>query len=260
MYASNTKSLVTELNDLSERNYKFFSKDFKTITEFVVQLIDIEHKIASYFIGWWLYPALEYRNGKKDLNLLLYSLFHKNFFLFYSILDLTLKGLYGPARSLMRISFESLIVSKFCIACSNEKVLKKWANGETVYFTNSILKNILTPDPKPFREFWDMICDYSHPSIYSSQLRLEAEHIEQEVADSLMMICLLLECNYHLLNSHLITTRDGYMAKYYIPKQDYDIPILRQNAHSIFRKFRKVFNKDYIKFISSYKRKWQIKA
>ena len=191
---------------------------------------------------------------------LLFSLFHRNFFSYFSALKLTVNGLYMPARPLLRNIFESLMIAKFCNINDNVRVMKRWDSGEAVYFANSILKKIIIPDPKPFYDFWGLICEHTHATKSSSQLFLEFEKEDNidGVSENLAIMNALLECNYHLLNTHLIAPRLSYMVKLYTTR-NYKIPELRKKAHSQFKRNRKYLGLESIKLISTYKRKWQIR-
>lgn len=261
----NNGSLVSKFNELTQKNLEVFSDKSKVYIRSIEALINIQSQIASYFIGFWLHPISGFGKGRLELMPLLFSLFLKNVFSFYSVVNLTLRGLYGPSRPLLRHIFESQMISKFCHICNDDHVLKKWTSGETIYFTNSILRKIIIPDPRPFSEFWTLICDYSHATRFSGQVTLETEEIQKNVVLNMALMGALLECNYHLLNSHLITPELDYTVrectKRSEPKiRDYEIPELRKKAHLQFKKNRDFLGSDSIKLISAYKRKWIIKT
>jgi hypothetical protein len=267
MYSPNTVSLASKFDEVAKKNTEFFSRKAQEPIDGIRELLDVQCRIASYFVGWWLDPVfVGFRKGHQELMPLLFSLFHRNFFTFYSALMLTVSGFYESARPLLRYIFESLMVSKFCHICDDDRVIKQWDSGETIFFTNSILKKITYPDTRPFYEFWGLICEHSHATKASLQVSLELKSEEElnAVAVNLALLNALLECNYHLLNTHLITPQLAYMDKLYsnpaTPKlRDYETPGLRKRAHVQFKKNRPFLGPESIKLISAYKRKWVIK-
>jgi len=146
----------------------------------VRELLDIQCKIASKFVAWWLSPCMPLRKGHDDLMPLMFSLFHRNYFNVYSAMKLTLSGFYESARPLLRCIFESLMISKFCHICEDDQVMKKWASGQTVYFANSILKKIESPNTKPFYDFWTLICEHSHSTKNSVQASIQLEDKDEQ--------------------------------------------------------------------------------
>ena len=175
MYSPSTISLTSKFDELAKKNTEFFSLKAQEPIHGIRELLDVQCRIASYIVGWWLAPGMEHRKGHKELMPLLFSLFHRNFFTFYSALMLTVSGFYEPARPLLRCIFECLMISKFCHICDDDLVMKKWDSGETIYFANSILKKITYPDTRPFYEFWGLICEHSHATKASAQVSLELE-------------------------------------------------------------------------------------
>lgn len=264
MYSADTNSAVELLDKKVRENTVEITKRLATQITNAEKLIDIQCNIASYFMGWWLSETpLAHRGHQEDLHALLMASFHKNIFSLFSALRLSSCGLYGAARPLMRNVFEWLMISKFSSISDNPSVMKKWHNEETIYFSNSILKKIKVPSPDQFYDFWSIVCGYSHATRSSLQISLEIddEQIFKDIKINIAVINALLECNYHLLNTHLITTEYEYMGKfYYGPSfphlRKYKVPELRKAAHTLFKNNRKFLGAGSIKLISAYKRKW----
>jgi len=266
MYSKDSASLSSVFDNLSQTNTEFFSKINHDSIVGIRELLDVQYKIASKFVGWWQAPHISLRKGNDKLMPLMFSLFHRNFFYVYSAMKLTLSGFYESAYPLLRCIFESLMISKYCHICEDDQVIKKWDSGQTVYFANSILKKIDSPNTKPFYDFWSLICEHSHATKNSLQASVELKGKDEQdtVAANLAILSALLECNYHLLNTHLIIPELSYMDKFYstriIPKlRDYDTPALKERAHIQFKKNRAFLGAESIKLISAYKRKWIIK-
>src|SRR5438552_3422227 len=61
---------------------------------------------------WTLHSDELSRRGPTQT--ILYSVLHKNAFLFFAALDLVRQGLYGPACTLLRPILEGLVCAKYC--------------------------------------------------------------------------------------------------------------------------------------------------
>jgi len=265
MYDKNDSSLISEFEHVGQKNKSIILEQFKHQIDAAIELIEIQNRIASFFVGFWLHEAMPMRKGQKELMPSLFSLFHRNFFSFYSVIKLTSIGLCSSAKPILRNIFESLMVAKFCNINDDFTLVKKWDQNETIYFTNAILKKIISPNTKPFFQFWGYICEHSHPTKFSSQAWLEIDKSNFiDISANLNLLVALLECNYHLLNTHLITQDLDKSVRFYTtrakPKiRDYEIPDLRERAHRQFKINRGFFSPDIIKLVSTYKRKWLVK-
>lgn len=265
VYSFERKSAVEYFDRKIEENAVVIKKILAEKIINAEKLIDIQCKIASYFTGWWCYKPLRRYKGHQVLSPLLFSAFHKNIFSFYSVLRLSSCGLYGPARPLLRNIFEWLMVSKYSSISENTSILEKWNNEETIYFSNSILKKIKNPDSKPFSYFWSLVCDYSHSTRMAMQVSLDIGNEDNfiDITSNIAIVNALIECNYHLLNTHLITSEYEYMGKFYYDRQgsplpEYEVPQLRKQAHALFKKNREFLSTESVKLITAYKRKWKL--
>ena len=97
------------------------------------------------------------------------------------------------------------------------------------------------------------------------EVDVESKEIIKSVAANITVINALLECNYHLLNTHLITSECEYMGKFYYGSKrfdmpEYHVPDLRKKAHSIFKENRADFGKDLKTLVATYKRKWKLSS
>lgn len=265
MYKLETKSASDLLDGLADQNKESFSPSATKEIIGARQLIDIQCKIASYFISYWADPRAPLCSRYKELIPLLFSSFHKNIYSFYATLVLTAMGLYGPARPILRNIFETLMIAKFCGISDDSIVLQRWNEKETIYFTNSVLKKIVIPDPQPFAEMWEMLCKTSHATRSSGQISMNTEEDSEESHFNLAVLNALLECNYHLLNSVMIKPGLYYMVKFYSTrfvlkkKRGFNIPELRKNAHHQFAENRSFLGPESVRLISSYKRKWVLR-
>lgn len=139
---------------------------------------------------------------------------------------MTRNGLYGPARTLLRHVFEYLVVAKYCALSEDNRVFDRWDAGDTVYFTKGVLNKIVTPDISELKDFWRLMCKYSHSTTTSQQVTVEWEGSEDDIYVTLCFVRALLECQYHLLNSILITKSMRSFALRY--DDDGEIPPIRR--------------------------------
>jgi len=82
MYHPNTHSLITKFEADCKHNERFLSDRAKEYINGIENLIDIQHEIASNFVGLWRSDFTGIRKGHKELMPLLFFLFHRNFFSF----------------------------------------------------------------------------------------------------------------------------------------------------------------------------------
>lgn len=267
MYSRETQSASALFDAIAKENRQGLSSSASQAVAAGRMLIDIQCRIASYFVPFWL-PSVSpilWKKGRKELRPLLFGTFHRSIFSSYAILRLTSDGLFGPARAILRSIFESLMIAKFSDISENPTVMMKWHNTETIYFTNSVLKKIITPDPQPFVLMWNRLCDLSHATRYAGQFSMLVEDHPGEQMFTLAVLNALLECNYHLLNSLLITPDVSHMVKFCCtratPKleRSHDIPELRKTAHRQFKENRAFLDSELIGFMAAYKRKWNVK-
>lgn len=86
---------------------------------------------------------------------ILFSTLHKNLIALHTSLKLSRLGLYGPARSMLRHVFESLLIAKFCSINQNTSLYERWKEGDAVYLTNGVLKKSSTRTPPHFLSYGD---------------------------------------------------------------------------------------------------------
>lgn len=141
---------------------KIFRKDIKMI----ISLFNHQYRIAREYL--WSIEALP--ETRTETTQILLTAYLKNIISIFSAFRLTNSGLFGPARVIMRNSFEFLILSKYCSLSSNNNLLKKWERGNPkISLRNDVLNKIKKPDTKEFIDYWGLLCKYSHASIYSIQ-------------------------------------------------------------------------------------------
>lgn len=107
--------------------------------------------------------------------------FYKSLLSIYSAYDLNIKGQYGSARILLRHAFEYLLLAKYCSLSKNYILIKKWENGEDIYLGREIIPHLTESLQKRFKNFWKLLCQFTHASVYSQQVQIDAEKNEMDI-------------------------------------------------------------------------------
>ena len=232
-----------------------FDKNLGDHFEALTKIMDNTYRLASYHI--WLFNMPHLVELPKNRSVI-FSAIHKNFFVLHSALSLTRSGLFGPARTLLRHVFEYLVVAKFCAISEDDRVFESWDSGDTVYFTNGVLKKIIKPDNGELKDFWHLMCQYSHSTNSSQQVSIEWDGSEDDVYVTLCFIRAMLECQYHLLNSVLITKSMRSFAKKY--DDDNAIKEVREKNRKILKLTRAMMGKKARDLTRCYVASWQISS
>jgi hypothetical protein len=255
MYHRHDPPFVENFLAISKNNEKALSRVENFNFKLIKEILNVQHRFAAYHL-WTINPSIGV--GFSKAKPVLFSTYHKNLFTFFSAFDLTKRGFYGPARTLMRHTFESLIIAKFCAISKDNTLLQKWLSGEPIYFANGILKKIIVPNGvDAFSEFWELMCGYSHSTIYAQQISPEWKDNKKDIRYNFIFLRMLLECNYHLLNVHLITSSVRYYAESYTDKDE--IKKLKSSMRELFRTSKMEMLPTPKTLIANYKRKWVLK-
>ena len=258
LYNLQNQDLTAYLRAIQKQNAETTTTNFQKTLSCIDALFDIQHKIASIFFDALYVQEKLYRNVSQSQQLL-FSAYHKNTFSLFAALELTRVGMHGSAKANLRHAFEALMIAKFCSLAVNQKVLERWVSGKHISLGAGILRNIDEPNPEPFWTLWGTLSDYSHATIYAQQVSLQVENEVKEIDLNLVLLQVLLECNYHLLNSYFATPKLRYYAEVYGDGKTLTIPALRQEARIIFRGTRAHLGERSVKLITAYKRKWVLK-
>ena len=105
-------------------------------------------------------------------------------------------------------------------------------------------------------KLWDLLRSYSHSSIYSQQIVIDWKTHSADIAGNFIFLRLLLECNYHLLSSHLINSTMRYYSEKY-GDRNY-IRSLKKGMRDIIKESKKNMQIEPRKFIYTYKKSWKI--
>ena len=246
--------LVEIFNSSIDSNRKNMGVNHSSDIELIDRTIELQYKIACdffYLIDHHPYAEIS------EVNHVLRPCFEKNLIALLSAKLNTESGLYSIARPLLRMVFESLMISKFCSSNHKTEIYDKWIDGKVVYFTNGVIKKIKKPNSGQFSEFWGLISEYTHSSIYAMQSDTCIENIKEEINLNFLLIHMLSECNFHLLNSHLFTKS----LKYYQSRSQgaEKLSERRKEITSIYSVLRKQYNKPAKQFVRDFKSTWEVR-
>ncbi|MDR3625450.1 MAG: hypothetical protein P4L45_01370 [Ignavibacteriaceae bacterium] len=201
-YGRDNEGLFEQFESFTEHFSKSESDNIGLYKKTIIELFNTTYSLMSLLIPWCFLDPYAHRHSMTKL---LFSTLHKNYFAFYSSYKQTLFGLYGPSRIFLRYIYEGLVISKYCSISEDNRIYQRWEDGEVIYFSNSILKKISEPTKSALEEMWNILCNFSHANKYSLQVSLSTDEVFKEIGLNLPLLIALLECNYHLLNSHFIT-------------------------------------------------------
>jgi hypothetical protein len=243
-----------ELEKERQRNVSLAQEKFSERILVIKNCIDTQHEYVELFFG-----LLEHRHltHHGDAEKPIFSAVIKNEIALYSSLVLTLDGLHGSGLALLRSVYEALMIAKFASLRKSDNLISKWIAGETIYFSNAILKKIVTPELQELKILWGALCNVSHATIYSYQVLTRFEDIEEEIVANLAILIMLLCCNFHLINKHYVTKEMAYLAKEYHGKEGEFKR--RQDAAKIGVKTATIFiSAQARQVIREYSRVWQL--
>lgn len=185
---------------------------FRSSLEQLHKLLDTEFEIVDN-TAWLL--GQRHFNGRNAMEIAVFSAIHKNFFLFYSAINLTKSGLYGPAGTLLRPIFESLYIAKYCALAKSELLFEKWRDGEYIHITNEVFNRIKNTDFSETRALWKALNQLSHATVYAQQISATYEEIKVEIGICLSLVQVLIVLNHHLLTQHYLTPQVIRYTKIY---------------------------------------------
>jgi hypothetical protein len=227
-----------------------FSEHYSRLRE----IIDIEYRIASNF--FWLV------NGWGDAAVnpvysLLQRTFAGNLVAINSAIELTVDGAYSNARPLMRQVYEGTMIAKLCSVNPSLDVYDRWLDGEHIVFTADILRRIAKPDVEEFKVFWKCLSGDTHASSNSGQADYQNQPVVSAAPLNFIFAQILLEANYHLLSSHLVTPSMRYYQKAFVPNPDLEVD--QRKLKSLFSKKNiRLMGKSARQLIRDFRSKWTL--
>lgn len=239
---------------LETENSALVDAEHSSEIQLLYQGMDTIYSMASQFA--WLFNNQHIAN-LSHANTVLFSTLHKNLIALYTSLKLTRVGLYGPARSMLRHAYEALLIAKFCSVSDSTSIYDKWKEGDIVYLSNGVLKRIEHPNTEVFSEFWGLMSDYTHATIYAQQVELNIKAVPDEVPLNLVYLRTLLDCQYHMVSRHLITPSMIYYTKRYRRGPD-PLPDMRRKMRQLIKESRSTLLARPKQLIRNYCANWTL--
>jgi hypothetical protein len=119
------------------------------------------------------------------------------------------------------------------------------------------MNNLIKPDPHEFKQFWSITSSHTHSSPISMQFDFDLKNYIDDISSNYRCIQLLLECAFHLLNTHILTQSVKYYVNYY--SEENDTKALKNELKKLFSEYRKNVSKTGRRLIRDYKATWEIK-
>jgi hypothetical protein len=251
-YVRHGSPFVELVESIEKKNTRFIDDEHGLELAMIQSILNCMYAITSEFAWELINPQIAAHNKARTI---LFSTIHKNQIAIYTSLKLTRLGLYGPARSMLRHVFVALLTAKFCSVSDDASVFSKWKEGNTVFLSNGVLKKLQKPDTEPFKDFWGLLSEYSHATIYAQQVALNARSTEEDITLNFVFIRILIDCQYHLLSSHLITPSMKYYTLRYRRNKD-PLPELRLNMKRLLQESRATLLEHPKSIIDNYRSKW----
>jgi hypothetical protein len=129
--------------------------------------------------------------------------------------SLTMSGLFGPARPLLRLVFEALMIAKYCATDPTSDVYDRWIDGIDIYFTHAVLKKLAQRRTDEFERLWKVLNLWSHATIQEGQGTMRIENTRPEALLNLGLSNVFLHWMYHLIFSHIVTPTVRYYGEAY---------------------------------------------
>jgi len=247
------RSFIKAFNE----NSIIIKEKFKHNIILIDKVFDNEIQLFE-LIGWTLKPEIQATNVVTPVA---FSGFYKSLLSIYGAYDLTIKGQYGSARILLRHAFEYLLTAKYCSLSKNDLLIKKWEIGDDISLNRDVISKLVTPLPKRFREFWKLLCQFTHASIYSQQVEVDAEKNEREINVNFSFIRALLEMNYHLFNRHMITSSmEFYFDSYGKEDEIVSFKQRKLEMRKLFSISKQLMSQETKGIVKDYTSTWKLKV
>lgn len=211
-YHSSAPPLSEMLLQAKELNRTELCRVYERESAAVTLSLNALHALASFHM-WTIASWADAR--PHPANDVLFTCFHKTLLSLHAAHELTLDGLYGMGRPHLRQSFESLMIAKWCATSPESDVFDRWIDGVDLYFTNGVLKKLQHPDIAEFSATWRLMCQWSHATVFASQLSLDIETTRDEAGLNIAFIGVFLHFLQHLLSTHILTPTVKYYATRY---------------------------------------------
>lgn len=196
-------------------------KDLGEELDRVWEAFNLIYRLASRYV-WVIYH--EPYAQVNQVQGVLFPCFHKGLVSLFVAYELSVEGLYGPARPHMRHAFESLMIAKYCSLNPDADVFDRWIDGVDLYFTNAVIKKITRPKLIEIPELWKHLCGWTHSTVFAGQPNVAVGDAISDVRVNIGLIGVLLRCTYHLLSTHMLTPSVRYYGDRYADASAGDLP------------------------------------
>lgn len=253
-YHSGAPDFSRILVEAKALNRKTLANLYAEETSAIARSLDALHSLAATH-AWALTNWID--AVPHPANHVLFACFHKTLLSLHVAHELTLDGLYGMARPHLRQAFESLMIAKLCATDPESEVFDKWIDGLDLYFTNGVLRRIVSPDTSQFSESWRHLCQWSHATVFAAQLSLDLQTTEAESGVNLAFIGALLNFQDHLLNQHILTPTVKYYVKRYGDEER--LVGAREQLKASLASLREILGAPSRRLVKDYRAKWLLK-
>lgn len=254
-YRAAGPELLTLFERSTQKAENRIAETFGREVERIENSLNYQYELASHYT-WLIHAPIGARISQ--VNDILFPCFHKSMIGLTTALHLTRQGLWGAARPLIRHAFESLVIAKFCSVDNDSEVFDKWVDGIGIYFSNGVLKKIKHPNTDEFSQFWGLMSEYSHSTVYALQPDFDVDHYKKDIDLNFVFIEMMLECKYHLLISHIITSDMRYYQDRY--KDNGRAKELRQSLAANYSEAKKGMAEGARRLIKDYRCSWEISS
>lgn len=204
-----------DFRSTEEHNTLVINKNFQVEIELFKCFFDIQNELLLNHINGFVDPYYH----MKDYEKIIVQSFIKTNHLLYTSLSLTCSGNFGASNILQRQIFEYQVLGKYTFTTKEEKMIQKWLDGNQFDIYDKVIKRLNQPSKDNFHHFWRRLCVQCHATTSSHQIEFKASPNEEYIHESLIIILMLLRCNYHLLTSCLLTNKLIYRSEHYFNKK-----------------------------------------
>lgn len=234
------------------RNAALLGQRFAEDSELIVAALDDVYCVACIHLRVIWHEDHATVNPAQNV---LFPCFHKSLLSLCTSHDLTMAGLWGPARPHLRHVFESLMIAKFSSTDPLSDVFDRWVDGVELYFANVVLKKIRHPALDETRTLWTVLSSWSHATVYAMQPTLELTEADLEVGENLAITGVFIQWAYHLLSTHIITRSVRYYAARYLGSQDSEAS---RRLRSTFKRQNAGLSHSARRLIRDFRTTWEV--
>jgi len=251
-YSYTAPGIVSQLAEACAKNAPVIHGPLAGRFRRIERSVDLQAKLLGQIIGIFG-SGFAPKSYSERLAL---GLYHKTILGHFAALQLLDQGLFGPARPLLRHAFESYVLAKYFIIAEDETLARRWERAELYVLGRDVFGKIRSPDIEPIRRFWGVLSNHTHASIVSLQGTADVGEPDHRSAleETIVQLELVLQCGFHVLNSHLITRSMVWYASYYY-EEDH-IPELRREIREVFKEASLTFNTRARYLIRCFRRTW----